>query len=185
MYLGERLGHLAYSTLVHPGDTWEEMRESLERYAHAVKARVCPDAPYGLSVRLSAASARTLAQDAGERARFRGWLAEHDMCIFRVNAFPYGAFKGRAVMENVYEPDWSTEDLPIFLDDLGDFRTTQPAILAAVAAHAENPLSDQVEIETYTWDVLPSSLRSGDITDNVIRELEWLRDALRTATAPT
>ena len=60
MFLGGRLGHLAYSTLVHPGDTWEEMRESLETYAPAVKARVSPDAPYGVSLRISAASAETL-----------------------------------------------------------------------------------------------------------------------------
>ena len=39
MNLG-RLGHLAYSTLVHPGDTWAEMRASLETYAPAVKERV-------------------------------------------------------------------------------------------------------------------------------------------------
>ena len=32
------------------------------------------------------------------------------MYVYTVNAFPYGPFKGRAVMEQVYEPDWSTED---------------------------------------------------------------------------
>ena len=50
MFLGAGVGHLAYSTLVHPGDTWKEMRHSLETYAPAVKARVSPDAPYGLSL---------------------------------------------------------------------------------------------------------------------------------------
>ena len=30
MKLSDRLGHLTYSTLVHPGDTWAEMRESVE-----------------------------------------------------------------------------------------------------------------------------------------------------------
>ena len=110
MFLGDRLGHLAYSTLVHPGDTWEEMSESVETFAPAVKARVSPDAPYGLSLRISAASAETLTADPGERARFRRWLDDHDMYVYTVNAFPYGPFKGRVVMEQVYEPDWSTED---------------------------------------------------------------------------
>src|SRR5690242_4381034 len=102
-------GHLAYSTLVHPGDTWEQMRDSLERYAPAVKARVAPDVAYGLSLRLSGAAAQTLTADPAERARLRDWLAAHDMYVFTVNAFPYGAFKGRAVMEQVYEPDWSMQ----------------------------------------------------------------------------
>jgi hypothetical protein len=105
VFLGDRFGHLAYSTLVHPGDTWAEMRESLETYAPAVKARVSPDAPYGLSLRISADSAATLTGDAQERARLRRWLDDHDMYVYTVNAFPYGPFKGRVVMEQVYEPD--------------------------------------------------------------------------------
>ncbi len=32
MKLGNGLGHLTYSTLVHPGDTWEEMWTSLQTY---------------------------------------------------------------------------------------------------------------------------------------------------------
>jgi len=399
MLLG--VGHLAYSTLVHPGDTWTEMRHSLETYAPAVRARVSPDAPYGLSLRISGASAATLTADADERARLRRWLDEQDMYVFTVNAFPYGAFKGHAVMEQVYEPDWFTEDrvrytcqvadilaeitpdsvapsiqtsplafrpkvktgedvakltenllrvvahlialerqtgrrvklalepepycfletteetiryfqqhvwsgegirtlcrltglpasevvglvrrhlgivfdichqsvqfediatslrmlrdaavpiykfqaaaalwvprvtadavaalraftdtiylsqttesrdgqltrmlnlsdaiagwkadpggerewrthfhVPVFLDDLGGFRTTRPGIEAALAVHAEIPLSDHLEIETYTWDVLPAQLKTGDITDYVCRELDWMRDALSAA----
>ncbi len=40
MDLGNGLGHLTYSTLVHPGDTWAEMWDSLNRYVPQVKARV-------------------------------------------------------------------------------------------------------------------------------------------------
>ena len=109
MHLGDQLGHLAYSTLVHPGDTWAEMRESLETFAPVVKARVSPDQPYGVSLRISADSAATLTADPGERRRLRTWLDAHDMYVYTVNAFPYGPFKGRVVMEKVYEPDWATE----------------------------------------------------------------------------
>ena len=64
------LGHLAYSTLVHPGDTWAEMRESLETYAPAVKARVSPDAPYGrLAAALRRPRPQTLTGDAGRAGR--------------------------------------------------------------------------------------------------------------------
>jgi hypothetical protein len=400
VFLGNRVGHLAYSTLVHPGDTWAEMRESLETYAPAVKARISPDEPYGLSLRISAASARSLSADPEERIRLHRWLTERQMYVFTVNAFPYGPFKGQAVMEQVYEPDWSTEErvaytcqvadvlteitpsavspsiqtaplafrpnirtdedvsrvtlnllrvvahligiedrsgrriklalepepscflestdetidyfrrhiwsragiatlcaltglpvseavgrvrrhlgvvfdichqsvafedvatslrrlrdaalpvfklqaaaglwvpevtadavaaltaftdtiylsqtterrgghltrmltladaierwrrdpdgprewrthvhVPIFLENLGEFRTTRSSIEAALAVHAETPLSDHLEIETYTWDVLPASLKSGDIIEYVCRELEWMRRTLRT-----
>jgi hypothetical protein len=66
--------------------------------------------------------------------------------------------------------------VPVFLDDLGAFQTTRPGIEAALKVHAELNLSDHIEIETYTWDVLPAHLKSGDIVDYVSRELEWLRD---------
>jgi hypothetical protein len=401
MLVGDGLGHLAYSTLVHPGDTWEQMRASVEKFAPAVKARVSPTAPYGLSLRISAASAQTLHADPEERARFRQWLDDHDMYVFTVNAFPYGSFKGSNVMERVYEPDWSTVDrvrytkqvadiltdispawvapsiqtaplafrttvigdervrlltenllrvvahlvalerrtgrriklgvepepfcyletteetvryfeehiwsadgirclmrlsglpssevaglarrhlgvvfdvchqavqfediagslrllrdsglpifklqaaaalrvpqvtpaavqaldpftrtiylsqttesrdgrltrmlnladaieawhtgasaggewrthfhLPVFLDELGELRTTRPEIETALAMHARTPLSDHLEIETYTWDVLPEHLKSGDITEYVSRELDWARGVLSAA----
>jgi len=35
-----------------------------------------------------------------------------------------------------------------------------------------------LEIETYTWDVLPETLKTGDIVDYVCRELEWVRGQL-------
>ncbi len=51
MELGGNLGHLVYSTLVHPGDTWDEMWASLNRYLPEVKARFSPDKPFGVSIR--------------------------------------------------------------------------------------------------------------------------------------
>ena len=45
----------------------------------------------------------------------------------------------------------------MFLDDLGQFRTTRFAIEDALRFHKQQPLSRQLEIETYTWDVLPDS----------------------------
>ena len=45
MDLGKGLGHLTYSTLVHPGDTWDDMWESLTTYVPKVQKRVCPTAP--------------------------------------------------------------------------------------------------------------------------------------------
>lgn len=132
MDLGNGLGHLTYSTLVHPGDTWSEMWDSLNRYVPQVKARVSPHQSFGVSLRLSAASAQTLTGDPGERARLKDFLKQHDMYLYTVNAFPYGPFKNRVVKKDVYEPDWST--------DLRSTYTMQVAdILADVAAPHVNP----------------------------------------------
>jgi hypothetical protein len=68
--------------------------------------------------------------------------------------------------------------VPVFLDDLGVFRTTRSAIADALAFHRESPLSRQLEIETYTWDMLPDDLKTGDIVEYVCRELEWVRKEL-------
>jgi hypothetical protein len=78
--------------------------------------------------------------------------------------------------------EWRTHfHVPVFLDDLGEFRTTRPGIEAALRVHAQTPLSDHLEIETYTWDVLPAHVKTGDITDYVSRELEWFQQALQAA----
>ena len=89
MDLGGGLGHLTYSTLVHPGDTWEEMWHSLTTYVPAVKTRVCPNKPFGVSLRISGQSAGRLTADAKERARLAAFLADNDMYLYTVNAFPY------------------------------------------------------------------------------------------------
>src|SRR4051794_12656572 len=110
MQLGAGLGHLTYSTLVHAGDTWADMKASLEAYVPAVKARVSPDEPFGLCLRISASSAETLTASADERQQLITFLADNDVYIFTVNAFVYGGFKGERVKERVYEPDWQTEE---------------------------------------------------------------------------
>ena len=66
MDLGKGLGHLTYSTLVHPGDTWEDMWTSLTTYVPQVQKRVCPKDPFGVSLRLSNASAATLVKSKPE-----------------------------------------------------------------------------------------------------------------------
>jgi hypothetical protein len=401
MHLGDDLGHLTYSTLVHPGDTWEEIWDSLTRYAPAVKRNVAPDTAFGVSLRLSGASASILVSSPSLRSRLKEFLADQNLYVYTVNAFPFGPFKGQSVMESVYEPDWTTDErveytiavadtladiaapgiaptiqtaplafrpkvtgpgyiadftrnlfrviahlidlerrsgmrvklaiepepfcflqtteetvayferylysaegtsalssltrlpasevpglvrrhvgvvfdichqsvefddipaslkllvaagipifklqqaaalwvpdvtadavaelssftetiylsqtterrdgkltrflnlseaieawnaepggsrewrthfhVPVFLDDLGAFRTTRFGIEQALRMHAATPLSDHLEIETYTWDVLPDHLKSGDITAYVTREIEWVRDQLRAA----
>jgi hypothetical protein len=75
--------------------------------------------------------------------------------------------------------EWRTHiHVPVFLDDLGQFRTTRFAIEDGLKFHKQKPLSHHLEVETYTWDMLPDSLKSGDIVDYICRELEWVRGQL-------
>lgn len=159
MLLSDRLGHLTYSTLVHPGDTWPEMWESLKTYAPAVKKNVSPDAPFGVSLRLSNASATTLAADPDEREQLREFLTVEDLYVYTVNAFPYGPFKGRSVMEDVYEPDWATDDRTRYTmavaDVLGDIAApgVEPGIQTAPLAFRPN-VSGPDYVSVFTQNLL-------------------------------
>jgi len=132
MDLGSGLGHLTYSTLVHPGDTWEEMWASLVNYVPKVKARVAPNVPFGVSLRLSAKSAEVLSSTPSERDKLRKFLADNDMYLYTVNAFPYGPFKNQVVKERVYEPDWRSEERTRYTCNVAD-------VLADVVSEGVSP----------------------------------------------
>jgi hypothetical protein len=159
MDLGNSLGHLSYSTLVHPGDTWAEMKNSLETFVPGVKQRVSPDHAFGVSRRISAASAKTLSDSAEERVALSTFLTENDLYVYTVNAFPYGPFKGAEVMERVYEPDWATDDRVDYTNSVADILAeisptwVSPSIQTAPLAFAPNVVDDDY-IDLFTTNLL-------------------------------
>jgi hypothetical protein len=76
--------------------------------------------------------------------------------------------------------EWRTHfHVPVFLTELGHgFGTTRFGLEQALAVHKKTPLSTHLEIETYTWDVLPEHLKTGDIVEYVTRELDWVKGQL-------
>ena len=100
---------LAYCTNIHRAETWADTLASLERYTLAVKARVAPDRPYAIGLRLGKTAARELS-DPGTLSSFRDWLDRHGCYVFTINGFPYGQFHGTRVKEQVYAPDWTTPE---------------------------------------------------------------------------
>lgn len=109
--------HLTYCTNIHAGDTWPEVRANVATHVRAVKARVSPDRPFGVGLRLSAAAAAAL-EAPSELASFRAFLADAGLYVFTVNGFPYGAFSGTVVKEAVYRPDWLEDERSTYTDRL-------------------------------------------------------------------
>ncbi|MBD5656400.1 MAG: metabolite traffic protein EboE, partial [Candidatus Eremiobacteraeota bacterium] len=73
------------------------------------------------------------------------------------------------------EREWRVHfHVPIYRADLGPFTTTQPFLVEMLALHRERAISTHLEIETYTWGVLPAEHRSDDIVAGIAREMEWV-----------
>ena len=116
---GEPPIHLTYCLNVHPGETWDENVHAIRAKACAVKKRVAPAEPFGLGLRLSHEAARQLlGGDAIER--LREFLDTEGLYTFTINGFPYGRFHGTAVKENVYAPDWRTQERLDYTADLAE-----------------------------------------------------------------
>ncbi len=101
--------HLAYSTNAHPGETWDETLNALEKYTLAVRAAVAPNEPFGIGLRLSDRASRELLKPR-TLAGFRSWLDTNGCYVFTINGFPFGKFHGGPVKEQVFAPDWTTSE---------------------------------------------------------------------------
>ena len=101
--------HLAYCTNVHRGNSWQETFDSLENYVMKVREGVAPEERFAIGLRLGADAARELA-DPRELYEFRKWLDQKNAYVFTINGFPYGNFHGSRVKEEVYRPDWTTDE---------------------------------------------------------------------------
>src|SRR5882672_4634681 len=111
--------HLAYCTNIHRGEDWRQTFDSLQRYTTAVRARVSPDKPYAIGLRLSDLASRQLAEPE-TLAQFKAWLEANNSYIFTINGFPFGSFHGTRVKEQVYVPDWTSSDRLAFTNRLFD-----------------------------------------------------------------
>ncbi|RTE53393.1 xylose isomerase [Arenibacter aquaticus] len=67
--------------------------------------------------------------------------------------------------------------VPIFLEKYGQLFSTQDQIIKVLEYLKNNKFSDQLEIETYTWDVLPQDLKA-ELSSSIVREIEWLKSKL-------
>jgi len=101
--------HLTYCTNIHPGESWEEVDQSLRTYVPLVQSAIAPDQPFGIGLRLSQQAGEELARPAALIA-FQKWLVENNCYVFTMNGFPYGGFHRQIVKDQVHQPDWTTSD---------------------------------------------------------------------------
>ena len=105
--------HLTYCTNIHAGQSWQDIRASLDEYVPAIKSIVAQSQPMGIGLRLSGEAAAAARQPEA-LASFRDQLSALGAYVFTINAFPFGPFHGVRVKEDVYLPDWRDRERVAF-----------------------------------------------------------------------
>ncbi|MGN7990136.1 metabolite traffic protein EboE [Pedobacter sp. 22226] len=67
--------------------------------------------------------------------------------------------------------------VPIFVEDMGLIQSTQSDITEVLNLQKHHPFTNHLEVETYTWEVLPTALKA-PLNDSIIRELAWVKTLL-------
>lgn len=64
--------------------------------------------------------------------------------------------------------------IPLHAEPDEVFQNTTPHLLGALDVLGANPgLCAHLEMETYTWEVLPQEMRAGRVEDQLVKEYEW------------
>jgi hypothetical protein len=68
--------------------------------------------------------------------------------------------------------------VPLFLAEAGDLLSTQSLFTPRFAELIKDGITEHLEIETYTFGVLPASLAVRDVTEGIAREYKWVLEHL-------
>lgn len=87
------------------------------------------------------------------------------------DAFSHGAIDAHS--------EWRVHfHVPVFLDTMEHFDTTQDFLKDILALQATQPITDHLEIETYSFNVLPQQYQQVSVAEAIARELDWVRAQL-------
>ncbi len=67
--------------------------------------------------------------------------------------------------------------VPIHLETIGTLGTTQTDLRESITVLKDAGVTEW-EVETYTWSVLPATLKVGELVDSISKELRWAEDQL-------
>jgi len=67
--------------------------------------------------------------------------------------------------------------VPLFLENYGVLSSTQSDIVDTINVHKNKAFTNHLEIETYTWGVLPTEFQA-PLNESIIREINWVKGLL-------
>jgi hypothetical protein len=116
MDLGHGLGHLHVFDARHADDG--RSCETRCRVSPQVK-NISPHQPFGVCIPIHLTAAE-LSSKKAERDRLKAFLKDQDLYVYTANAFVYGVFKNTQIKEQVYEPDWRTNERREYTKQVAD-----------------------------------------------------------------
>lgn len=134
-------GILGYCSNIHPGEKWEEHFAELKKYVPKVKARVCPDKPFGLGLRIANQASIDLLANPNLLEELKNWLATENIFVYTLNGFPYGGFHQTRVKDDVHKPDWTTKERLEYTKRLADILVQLLPDFIESAGISTSPLS--------------------------------------------
>lgn len=86
-----------------------------------------------------------------------------------------------AALQDIQNPvlqEWRTHfHVPVFESSYGSLQSTQEDIRKVLEILRHEAVSNHLEVETYTWEVLPQESRL-PLTESIVRELQWVQQDL-------
>ncbi|MFD2202617.1 metabolite traffic protein EboE [Shivajiella indica] len=77
-------------------------------------------------------------------------------------------------LEESTQEEWRIHfHVPVFLSDYGKISSTQQDILEVLKYIGKKKVCNHLEVETYTWEVLPEGINL-DLESSIVRELQWV-----------
>jgi hypothetical protein len=139
-------------------------------------------------IQISAALKATLPDDTDLRepiknafARFDESTYLHQVVAKKVNGKLYrypDLPEALADIENPLVKQWRAHfHVPLFTDEYGLIQSTQADIVMVLDLFKKAPFTNHLEVETYTWGVLPDEKKL-PLNDSIVRELNWVKDQL-------
>lgn len=162
----------------HVAVSYEDPRELLDRYdALGIKVG---------KVQISSALKVTLPEDEVGRKRVSNELGAFNEPVYLHQVIQRnrdGSFKNYRDLPDALSQinDRDAEEwrlhfhVPVFVEAYEAFDSTQDSIIRTFRLLQERSFANHLEIETYTWDVLPADLK-GPLESMISRELQWVLD---------
>jgi sugar phosphate isomerase/epimerase len=128
-------------------------------------------AQLGCGLRIAPVDARTR----GALQRFAEGVYLHQVIARRGQTLTRFVDLPEALADTTAADEWRVHfHVPVFRQAFGVLGSTQNYLADFLARHKRAAISNHLEVETYTWDVLPAEYRDEPIADAVARELRWV-----------